>query len=65
MVGQEVLKVLEERKFNVSELIPVASKKSAGSRVKYLGKDYKVVVIDEALKRKPDLDVSTGTPKMA
>lgn len=54
LVGQEVLKVLEGRNFSVSELIPVASKKSEGLKVKYLGRDYKVVVIEKALEMKPD-----------
>ena len=54
LVGQEVLKVLEERKFNLSELIPVASSKSAGTKVTYLGDAYEVVEIDQAIEMKPD-----------
>src|SRR5690554_1514298 len=55
MVGQEIIKVLEEYKFPISELIPVASAKSAGSMVTYLGKDYKVVTLEEALALKPEI----------
>ena len=36
MVGQVMLKVLEERNFPVTELIPVASEKSVGKSVKQL-----------------------------
>ena len=33
MVGQVMLKVLEERNFPVTELIPVASEKSVGKEI--------------------------------
>jgi aspartate-semialdehyde dehydrogenase len=42
MVGKVMLKVLEERKFPVSELVPLASKRTAGSTVKFKGKTLKV-----------------------
>ncbi|MDX8395858.1 MAG: aspartate-semialdehyde dehydrogenase [Mariprofundaceae bacterium] len=41
-VGQVMLEILAERKFPVSELIPVASSRSAGSKVEFNGKDYVV-----------------------
>ncbi|MFH0887382.1 MAG: aspartate-semialdehyde dehydrogenase [bacterium] len=44
MVGQEMIKVLEERKFPVSEFLPLASERSAGKKVKYNGKNYDVIV---------------------
>ena len=37
-VGQEMLKVLETRRFPVNQLIPLASKRSAGKRVRFKGK---------------------------
>jgi aspartate-semialdehyde dehydrogenase len=40
MVGQVMLKVLEERNFPVTELIPVASEKSVGKKVKYKQTGY-------------------------
>lgn len=55
LVGGEMLKVLLERKFPVSELIPVASERSAGKTVAYNGKDYTVVVPQKAIEMKPDL----------
>ena len=36
MVGREILAVLAERNFPISELIPVASKKSCGQTISYL-----------------------------
>jgi len=41
-VGATMLEILAERGFPVSELIPVASSRSAGSTVEYKGKDYVV-----------------------
>ncbi|OIO73090.1 MAG: aspartate-semialdehyde dehydrogenase [Zetaproteobacteria bacterium CG1_02_53_45] len=41
-VGQTMLDILAERKFPVSELIPVASSRSAGSVIEYRGKEYVV-----------------------
>lgn len=47
LVGRTALKVLEEKKLPISEYEFFASKKSAGSRVKFLGKDYVVKELDE------------------
>lgn len=53
LVGKVMLQVLEERNFPVTELIPVASEKSIGKSVKFKGKDYAIVSVAEAVKRKP------------
>jgi aspartate-semialdehyde dehydrogenase len=55
VVGQTMLKVLEERQFPVGELIPAASARSAGKTVRFNGAEHEVVSIDEALIRKPDV----------
>ncbi|MCB9626674.1 MAG: aspartate-semialdehyde dehydrogenase [Sandaracinaceae bacterium] len=44
-VGQEMLRVLEERNFPVSELVPVASARSAGKTVTFKGQEHTVVAI--------------------
>jgi len=44
-VGQEMMKILEERNFPVGKLIPLASARSAGKTLKFKGED---VVIQEA-----------------
>ncbi|MFA5167754.1 MAG: aspartate-semialdehyde dehydrogenase [Candidatus Omnitrophota bacterium] len=41
-VGQEFLGLLEERKFPIGELRPLASSRSAGKSIKFTGKTYKV-----------------------
>ena len=47
LVGRTALKVLEEKNLPISEYEFFASKKSAGSTVKFLGKDYVVKELDE------------------
>jgi aspartate-semialdehyde dehydrogenase len=55
MVGGVMLKVLEERGFPVDELLPVASEKSVGSTVGFRGKEWKVIGMQEAIDRRPQL----------
>lgn len=55
MVGRVMLQLLEERKFPVTELIPVASERSAGMLVDFNGKQYKVVTLNQAVALKPDV----------
>jgi len=55
MVGQVMLKVLQEKNFPVTELIPVASEKSVGKEIDFNGKKYKVVSMEEALQKKPEI----------
>lgn len=57
MVGEVMLKVLAERNFPVTELIPVASEKSVGKEVEYLGKSYKVVGMQTAVDMKADIAI--------
>ena len=55
MVGTVMLKVLEERNLPITELIPVASARSAGKKLSYKGNDYTVVILEDAVKMKPDI----------
>jgi aspartate-semialdehyde dehydrogenase len=55
MVGEVMLQLLQERKFPIIELIPVASEKSAGKEIIFNGKPYTVVTLDTALQMKPQL----------
>ncbi|HLQ99204.1 MAG TPA: aspartate-semialdehyde dehydrogenase [Sphingobacterium sp.] len=57
LVGSEIIKVLEERDFPVTELLPVASARSKGKEVAFKGKKYKIVTLDEAVTLKPDLAI--------
>jgi aspartate-semialdehyde dehydrogenase len=55
MVGEVMLKVLAERNFPLTELIPVASEKSVGKQLTYQGKNYEVVNLQTALDSRPDI----------
>jgi aspartate-semialdehyde dehydrogenase len=43
LVGEMMLKVLEERKFPVKELFPLASSRSLGKKVRFNGRDWPVI----------------------
>ncbi len=43
VVGQEMMKILEERSFPVASLRPIASARSAGSKLKFKGEDVAMV----------------------
>ena len=57
MVGNVMLKVLEERNFKITELIPVASERSVGKKIQYKGKDYEVVGLGTAVEMKPEIAI--------
>lgn len=53
LVGRELLKVLENTKLTITEIIPVASKKSVGKSINFAGKDYRIVPIEIAIEKRP------------
>jgi len=55
MVGNVMLRTLEERNFPVTELIPVASEKSIGKKVTFKGKEYSIVGLKQAVEMQPDI----------
>lgn len=55
LVGNVMLEVLNERGFEVSELIPVASARSVGKKVGFRGTDYTVVSMEDGVKAAPDI----------
>ncbi len=55
LVGTRMLEILEERNFPVTNLIPVASERSAGKKISFRGKEYNVVTPAEAVAMKPEL----------
>src|SRR6478736_3737017 len=57
LVGQEILRVLEERNFEFDDLYLVASAKSVGQTVKYKGKEYKIKGMEEVVKLAPDIAI--------
>ena len=57
MVGTIMIKLLEERKFPVSEIVLVASKKSIGNELKFNGKTINIIGLEEALSKKPEIAI--------
>jgi aspartate-semialdehyde dehydrogenase len=55
MVGQVMLKVLEERRFPLTELVVVASSGSVGQQLDFKGVKHSVISIEDAVNKKPDL----------
>ncbi len=57
LVGGEILKVLAERNFPVTEIIPVASERSIGKKIKFKDQEFAVVGYDDAIKMKPNVAI--------
>lgn len=55
LVGTKMLEVLAERDFPVTELIPVASERSVGKSIKFMGREYPVVGVEDALRGRPQI----------
>ncbi|HNT50411.1 MAG TPA: aspartate-semialdehyde dehydrogenase, partial [Cyclobacteriaceae bacterium] len=57
LVGQELLRVLEERQVEFDELFLVASPKSVGQKIKFKGKEYAIIGMEDALAIAPDVAI--------
>ncbi|MBI2967450.1 MAG: aspartate-semialdehyde dehydrogenase [Bacteroidetes bacterium] len=55
LVGQTMVRVLEEKNFSIKEFLPAASPRSRGKEVKFKGIGYRVMGLDEILSRRPDI----------
>lgn len=55
MVGNVMLQVLAERNFEMTELIPVASKRSVGKHILFKNKEYTIVSLQDAVNKQPDI----------
>lgn len=56
-MGQEVLRVLEERQVEFDELFLVASAKSVGQKIKFKGKEYSIKSMEETVALAPDIAI--------
>jgi aspartate-semialdehyde dehydrogenase len=54
-VGTEILKILEERRFPLDELVPVASARSAGRRIPFQGREWEVQELSPDVFRPGDI----------
>jgi aspartate-semialdehyde dehydrogenase len=57
LVGTVMCQVLEERGFPVTEFIPVASSRSIGKEIIFNGKSHKVIGMEEAIEKRPDIAI--------
>jgi aspartate-semialdehyde dehydrogenase len=55
LVGSTMLRLLEERNFPITELLPVASERSLGKSILFKGKEYPVLLAADAIAQKPHL----------
>jgi len=55
LVGQMMLRVLEEQKLVIDKLIPAASQKSVGKKVVFQGREIAICSVEEAIGMKPDI----------
>ncbi len=55
LVGTKMAEVLAERRFPVTELIPVASEKSIGKKIAFNQKEYSVCSMQDAIAARPAL----------
>jgi aspartate-semialdehyde dehydrogenase len=55
LVGSVMIQLLQERKFLVTEFIPVASEKSVGKKIMFNNREYSVVDMQSAIAMKPDI----------
>ncbi len=57
LVGQEILKVLEERNVEFDQLYLVASAKSVGQKIKFKSKEYSIIGMQEAIELVADIAI--------
>jgi aspartate-semialdehyde dehydrogenase len=57
LVGTEMLKVLEERNVEFDELYLVASAKSVGQKIKFKGKEYTIIGMEDAVEAAADIAI--------
>lgn len=57
LVGTRMLQVLGERNFPITKLFPVASERSVGKTIKFAGKRHKIISLDAAVGKKPDIAI--------
>lgn len=57
MVGEVMLKVLEERNFPISELLLVASERSVGKKLTFKNNEYTIIGLADAVAAKPQIAI--------
>ena len=65
LVGRTMLRVLEERRVKIAELIPVASIKSRGTTISFAGRDYAVSTLEDGFWENADVALLSPGAKVS
>jgi aspartate-semialdehyde dehydrogenase len=57
LVGTEILEVLQEHQFPYDQLLLVASERSKGKVIEYMGKSHVIIGLDEAVAAQPEIAI--------
>ncbi|MBR4561029.1 MAG: aspartate-semialdehyde dehydrogenase [Bacteroidales bacterium] len=57
LVGSKMLQVLDEQHVHIDELIVAASERSVGKEIVFQSKTHKVVSVEEAIDKRPDIAI--------
>lgn len=57
-VGEELFRVLEEQKFPIADLLPLASARSAGEMIEFNGEEYKIEELTSTVFEGRDIDIA-------
>ena len=57
MVGNMMMRILEERKSPISTFLAVASKKSIGKEILFNGQSITIIGVEDALSQDPDIAI--------
>lgn len=57
LVGTMMIKLLEERNFPVSEMIPVASERSIGNKIQFKGVEIPIIGLEDAIAKEPNIAI--------
>ncbi|GJM62139.1 aspartate-semialdehyde dehydrogenase [Persicobacter diffluens] len=57
LVGGQMLKVVEDLNFHFDELLLVASARSAGKQMEFMGKSHTIVTLEQAVEARPDIAI--------
>ena len=65
LVGRTIIQTLQERKFPVAELLPVASEKSVGNKVEFNGGEIEVMSLQTVVSLQPDVALFSAGGKVS
>ncbi|MFK7952584.1 MAG: aspartate-semialdehyde dehydrogenase [Ekhidna sp.] len=55
LVGKKMLEILDERNFPLDTLLPVASERSIGKKIRFKDREFEIISMENAIDSKPDI----------